>query len=163
MTTILIAIALLATYTITLCVVNKEIPSSLSASVFYLPKMGQWLWTAVIVAVVFLVAPTFIEKASPSTQFLAFIACAGLLFVGGAPLVKDKTDMAYKIHMAGAIACAVASQAVIAFNQPWLLLLWAFWIGDAIYTRAHHNQWRTAVFWAEMTCFVVTFTFCILP
>lgn len=162
MTMILIAIALLAAYTVTLCVVNKEIPSSLSASVFYLPKTGQWLWTAVIVAVVFLVAPTLISKASDNTQFLAFIACAGLLFVGGAPLIKDKTDMAYHIHMAGAIACAVASQSLVAFNAPWLLLLWAFWIGDAIYTRAHHNQWRTAVFWAEMTCFTDTFIFAMI-
>lgn len=162
MTTTLIAIALLAAYTVTLCVVNKEIPSSLSASVFYLPKTGQWLWTAVIVAVVFLVAPTLISKTSESTQFLAFIACAGLLFVGGAPLVKDKSDMAYHVHMGGAIACAVASQILLAFNAPWLLLLWAFWIGDAIYTRAHHNQWRTAVFWAEMTCFCDIFIFCII-
>ena len=162
MTTTLIAIALLATYTVTLCVVNKEIPSSLSASVFYLPRTGQWLWTAVIVAVVFLVAPTLISKASDNTQFLAFIACAGLLFVGGAPLAKDKTDMAYHVHMAGAIACAVASQILLAFNAPWLLLLWAFWISDAIYTRAHHNQWRTAVFWAEMTCFCDIFIFCII-
>ena len=162
MTTTLIAIALLAAYIVTLCVVNKEIPSSLSASVFYLPKTGQWLWTAVIVAVVFLVAPTLISKTSESTQFLAFIACAGLLFVGGAPLVKDKSDMAYHVHMGGAIACAVASQILLAFNAPWLLLLWAFWIGDAIYTRAHHNQWRTAVFWAEMTCFCDIFIFCII-
>lgn len=159
MTMILIAIALLAAYTVTLCVANNEIPSSLSASVFYLPKAGQWLWTAVIVSVVFLVAPTLISKASDNTQFLAFFACVGLLFVGGAPLVHDKTDTAYKVHMVGAILCAVASQLLLVFNCWWLMLVWLpYVVVFAIYFKKH-KKWRTRVFWAEMTCFANTFAF----
>lgn len=159
MINITIAITLLAAYTITLCVINRQIPKSLSASVFFLPKTEQWLWTAVIVAVTLLTAPTIIEKSSTNTQFLAFIACASLLFVGGAPLIKDKRDMAYKVHMAGAATCAISSQILLIFNQPWLILCWVFWIGDYIVNR---KQWGTKVFWAEMVCFTNTFSFCLV-
>lgn len=162
MTPILIAITLLAVYTITLCVANNEIPSSLSASVFYLPKAGQWLWTAVIVVVVFLVAPTLIEKASDNTQFLAFLACVGLLYVGGAPLVKETWDMSYKVHMVGAFLCAISAQLLLAFNCWWLLLAWVPWIVVFAVFWKQKRTWRTKVFWAEMTCFANTFAFALI-
>ena len=37
---IIIAITILVTYTVVLCVANRGIPNSLSQSVFFLPKAG---------------------------------------------------------------------------------------------------------------------------
>lgn len=157
MINILIAIAILLIYTIVLCIANKQIPSSLSATVFYLPPKGAWIWTLVIAAVVFLIAPTYISIMGESWQWLAFLSCAGLLFVAGAPLVKDKSDMAYKVHMAGAILCAVSSQVSVAVVEPKLLLLWVFWVFTWAWITKDNGGWRTKTFWAEMVCFTTTF------
>ena len=69
---ITIAAVLLIAYTVALCVHNG-IPRSLSASVFFLPKKGAWLWTAGIAAVVFALAPVLIGTAQRA-QFLAIFA-----------------------------------------------------------------------------------------
>ena len=155
---IIIAIVILTAYIVTVCIANKEIPSSLSASVFFLPKQGVWIWSVVIAAVVFLIAPTYIGKTPDSVRALAFLACAGLLFVGAAPLVRDKSDLAYKVHIGGAIMCAVCSQVFLAVTEVWLLLSWVPWIIAFVWITSS-TRWRTSVFWAEMTCFADTFIF----
>lgn len=158
---IVIAIIILLGYTIALCVKDGGVPSSLSASVFDLPKDKRWIWTVVLYAVCFLCVPTYVEVTSESTQFLAFIAIAALAFVGAAPLVADKTDLAYKVHCWAAAVCAVCSQLVLVFNQPWLLLCWVPWVLVFVWVTKD-KPWRTMVFWAEMVCFGSTFAFCLI-
>lgn len=155
---ITISLVLLIAYTATLCVVNKQIPSSLSSTVFFLPPTGAWLWTVVIAAVVFALAPVLIENAQ-RCQFLAFIACAGLLFVAGCPLVKDKGDMAYRVHCASAVVCAVSAMTLVAVSVPWLMFGWIPWLAVFLWQTRSHQDWRTQTFWAEMTCFVITYAY----
>lgn len=155
----IIAIIILLTYTIIMCIRGGKIPSSLSASVFDLPQNMHWIWTITIYSVCFLTIPTIISKASENTQFLAFIAIAALAFVGAAPLVKDKQDIAYKVHCVAAVICAVCSQIMLAFNCPWLLLCWVPWI---IAWFELCSTWRTMTFWAEAVCFASTFAYCMI-
>ena len=68
-----IAMAVLTIYTVVLCLTNKQIPTSLSASVFYLPRAGAVIWLAVIATIVFTLAPVLLAVSKPATQFLAFI------------------------------------------------------------------------------------------
>ena len=157
---ITIAAVLLIAYTVAMCVTNG-IPRSLSASVFFLPKKGAWLWTAVIAAVVFALAPVLIGTAQRA-QFLAFLACAGLLFVAGCPLVKDKSDMAYRVHLVAAVLCAVCAMGLVACNRPLLLLLWLPWVGVFIWKTKGVSTWTTQTFWAEMMCFLITFIYAYL-
>ena len=164
-----IAIIILLGYTIALCVRRGGVPSSLSASVFDLPKSQRWIWTVVLYAVCFCVlvpfgtgGVSFLDKVSENTQFLAFIAIAALAFVGAAPLVTDKTDLAYKVHCVAAVVCAVCSQLVLVFNQPWLLFCWFPFVVAFVYMWAAHFAWRTKTFWAEMVCFGSTFIFCLI-
>lgn len=164
---IVIAIGILLVYTIILCKIGGCIPPSLSASVFNLPKDKRWIWTVVLFAVCFLCVPTFIDKCSENTQFLAFLSIGGLGFVGAAPLVKFKDDeMQFRVHEVGAIVCAVCSQLALIFNNPWLLFTWlGFVLAFAINTRCatcNWKTWKTKVFWAEMVCFVSTFIFCLI-
>ena len=154
---ITIAAVLLIAYTVILCAQNG-IPRSLSASVFFLPRKGAWLWTAVIAAVVFALAPVLIGTAQRA-QFLAFFACAGLLFVAGCPLVKDKSDMAYRVHLVSAIVCAVCAMGLVACNRPLLLLLWLPWVAVFIWKTKGVSTWPTQTFWAEMMCFLITFIY----
>ena len=160
---IVLAISVLLGYTIAMCIKGGGVPSSLSASVFDLPKGKRWIWTVVLFAVCFLCVPTYVEVTSENTQFLAFIAMVGLAFVGAAPLVSDKTDMAYKVHCVAAVVCAVCSQMVLVFNQPWLLFCWVPWmIAEYIKTDVFKKPWTTQVFWAEQVCFFNTFAFCLI-
>ena len=157
---ITIAAVLLIAYTVALCAQNG-IPRSLSASVFFLPRKGAWLWTAVIAAVVFALAPVLIGTAQRA-QFLAFFACAGLLFVAGCPLVKDKSDMAYRVHLASAIVCAFSAMTLVGVNRTLLLLLWLPWVGVFIWKTKGVSTWPTQTFWAEMMCFLITFIYAYL-
>ena len=163
---ILFAIIILLVYTLILCKKIGGVPPSLSASVFALPYSRRWIWTAMLYAVCFLVLMpwpwSYLDKVSENTQFLAFIAIAALAFVGAAPLVKDKSDIAYKVHCTAAIVCAVCSQLVLVFNQPLFLLCWLPWVGCFIDLAVSKQlaTWETKTFWAEMVCFSSTLLFC---
>ena len=154
-----ISLVILTAYTILMCVNNHQVPDSLSASVFFLPRPGAWLWTAVIASVVFTLAPVIISTAREGFQFLAFLACAGLLFVAGCPLVKDKGDMAYRVHCASAVVCAVSAMTLVALSCPWLMLGWLPWLAMFLWLTRRHRDWRTQIFWAEMTCFLITYAY----
>ena len=157
---VIVAIVILSVYTLVLVRIGGQIPSSLSASVFDLPMSKRWIWTVVLAAVCFLCVPTYVCKAGDNTQFLAFIAIAALAFVGAAPLVRDKSDLAYKVHCVAAVICAVLSQLVLVFNLPWLLLSWVPFVVAGFIVG--WGKWRTMTFWAEMVCFVSTFAFCLI-
>ena len=161
---IVIAIIILLVYTLVMIKIGSSIPPSLSASVFNIPTNKRWIWTIVLFAVCFLCIPTYIEKTDINTQFLSFLSIGGLAFVGAAPLVKFSDDeMQFRVHKIGAIVCAVCSQLVLAFNCPWLLLLWIPYIIAFIKLNDFRAKgWNTKIFWAEMVCFSNTFTFCLI-
>ena len=161
---IVIAIIILLVYTLVMIKTGCSIPPSLSASVFNIPTNKRWIWTVVLFAVCFLCIPTYIEKTDINTQFLSFLSIGGLTFVGAAPLVKISDDkMQFRVHKIGAIICAVCSQLVLAFNCPWLLLLWIPYIIAFIKLNDFRAKgWNTKIFWAEMVCFSNTFTFCLI-
>ena len=141
--------------------IGGSIPPSLSASVFNLPINKRWIWTVVLTAVCFLAVPTYIDKTSESTQFLAFLAIAGLSFVGAAPLVKFRDDkLQFRVHEIGAIICATCSQLVLIFNSPIILLCWIPFIIATITTG--WKDWRTRIFWGEAVCFTSTFLYCLI-
>ena len=158
---IAIAIIILLVYTLVMIKIGGSIPPSLSASVFNLPTNKRWIWTVVLFAVCFLCVPTYIEKTSENTQFLAFLAIAGLAFVGAAPLIKFSDDkMQFRVHEVGAIVCAACSQILLVFNCSWLLLLWIPFI---IYGFVKGwKTWKTMIFWGEMVCFSNTFIYCLI-
>ena len=147
---VIIAFTLLATYTLTVCVVNSGIPASLSQTVFLLPKKGRWLWAFVICASALLMIPTMIDSGSEHTQWLAAIACFGYFTTGVVPIVKDSTDTAYTIHMVGAYTAVVASTLFIMLNGPLTLMSWVPWIAVHAIMLLRHRNWRTATFWAEI-------------
>ena len=144
--------------------IGGSISPSLSASVFNIPTNKRWIWTVVLFAVCFLCVPTYIEKTDINTQFLSFLSIGGLAFIGAAPLVKISDDeMQFRVHKGGAIICAACSQLVLAFNCPWLLLLWILYIIAFIKLNDFRAKgWNTKIFWAEMVCFSNTFIFCLI-
>lgn len=159
--TIIIAITILVIYTVTLCVANKSIPNSLSQSVFMLSPSASWLWTLVMGFVAVAVMPKMLEVSGDNWKFLAFLSCIGLIFVALCPLSPRKDGIEYEVHMTGAWMCAVSSQILMAVCNSWLMLMWVPWVIAFIWITKD-SKWRTKVFWAEWTCFPITFTFCLI-
>lgn len=153
---IIISIAVLLIYTLTLCGINGKIPNSLSQSVFMLPPSASWLWTLIIGFVAVAVMPKMLEVSGDNWKFLAFLSIVGLLFVALCPLSPNKSGQRYVVHMIGAWICAVCSQLMVAVTDWHHLLLWVPWIVVYVLRRMWFG-WDTKVFWAEMTCFATIF------
>ena len=73
---IIAAMTVIALYVGAMIYAGKQIPESISQTVFLLPRKGQWVFSVVMVMVGFLLMPVLFEKVSESTQFIAF-------FIGG--------------------------------------------------------------------------------
>lgn len=160
---VILAIITLGIYTVSIIRKGGIVPSSLSASVFILPYGRRWIWSAVIFAVCFLCISPYVTKTGEQTQFLAFLSIAGLLFVGGAPLVRSWQDnLQFQVHQWGAILCAACSQLVLVFNCPYLLLCWTPFVAYEAWRFINYLKWRTEVFWGEMVCFASTFIYCLI-
>ena len=157
---LLIGISLLFGYIIGMSIRYKTIFSSISSTVYYLKNPCKIAWTIVVCATVFLIAPSLIGAFTGISQILAFFTAAGLLFVGGAPLVPNKTELSYKIHCGGAIFCAISSQILVAIEMPILLLMWIPIILVKLYFVVKKKEWKTMVFFSELVCFISTFILC---
>ena len=151
---VVIAITVIALYVGAMIYTGRQIPESISQTVFVLPRKGQWLFTVVMWVVGFLLMPVLMEKVSEQTQFIAFLMVSGILFVGASPLVlKEKNT----IHYVFAAVAGIASQLLVALNQPLLLLLWFLYIGYTLLAKAGSKN----LFWVEVSCMLTVFAFCL--
>ena len=151
---VFIAMFTIVAYVVAMVIKNKEIPESISSTVFNLEKKWKWVFSAVMWIVGFLLMPPLMEKVSDSTRFIAFFMVAGILFVGASPLVaKEKNTL----HYVCAAVAGIASQLLVALNQPLLLLIWFLYIG---YTLAAKDGSRN-FFWVEVSCMLSVFVYCL--
>lgn len=149
-----IAITVIALYVGAMIYTGRQIPESISQTVFVLPRKGQWLFTVVMWVVGFLLMPVLMEKVSEQTQFIAFLMVSGICFVGASPLVlKEKNT----IHYVFAAVAGIASQLLVALNQPLLLLLWFLYIGYTLLAKDGSKN----LFWVEVSCMLTVFAFCL--
>ncbi len=152
---VIAAIIIIALYTGAMVISNKEIPTSISQTVFLLPKKGQWLFTVVMVAVGILLAPTLFEISGDYTRFLVFFTIAGILGVGASPVVAKESNT---FHNVCAVVSGLASQLLVYLNSPHLLLLWFLYVG---YTLAAKDGSKN-LFWVEVACMLTVFAYCII-
>lgn len=151
---VVIAITVIVLYVGAMIYTGRQIPESISQTVFVLPRKGQWLFTVVMWVVGFLLMPVLMEKVSEQTQFIAFLMVSGILFVGASPLVlKEKNT----IHYVFAAVAGIASQLLVALNQPLLLLLWFLYIGYTLLAKDGSKN----LFWVEVSCMLTVFAFCL--
>lgn len=94
------------------------IPKSISESYYLLGKMG-WMFQITLFVTAFLIVPSLIDASSENTQFLAFLACAGLLFVGASPLFRREFDN--KVHTCSAALCCGCLILWQVFNASWVI------------------------------------------
>lgn len=116
------------------------IPRSLSDTYYLLGKRG-WIFQAVLCLFGSLLMPTWIDLSSNGTQFLAFLACAGLLFVTTAPCFK--IDIEGKVHYVSAVVCCMAAFIWQIAEMCWLLPIGslALALGSTVITKGKLFWW----------------------
>lgn len=162
MTLLIISFLVIAAYTAAVCVKQKGVPYSISAT-FYKLQHPYWFMAAMW-ATAGLLMPAALETGKSGTEFLAFLACAGMIFVGAAPNFREELEG--KVHMLGAVVCVVASQLWVAFNCWWVLI--PVWLAFIVYTvigmskRVSDSIWQDFVstkpmFWCEIAALAATY------
>lgn len=118
---ILISICIVLVFIIGYTMKKKELPESISATVYELPKAGQWMWTAWLAAVSALLFYPLVENAGG----LGWLTEVCLFGTALTPLIKADTK---KWHYAFAIAAGVLSQVCVAFICADWLFAWAAFV-----------------------------------
>lgn len=151
---VIIALIVMAAYTVAMSMMIKGIPESISSTVYQLGGKSTWVFTIVMWLVAFLIAPKLMEISSDCTRFLAFFSVAGILGIGASPLVaKEKNTF----HYVCAAVSGIASQLLVAPNQPLLLLLWFPYIGYTLLAKDGSRNF----FWVEVSCMLTVFAYCL--
>ena len=106
-----LSLLLIVSYTIGVCAYTRGIPYSISET-YYKIKHKFWFAVATI-GTAALLMPAILEVTREQYQFLAFLACVGMILTGAAPNFREGIER--KIHIAGAFICLVFSQLWVAY------------------------------------------------
>ena len=116
----------------------------------YYVSRHPWTFTLVFWLVAFSMLPPMLSATSETWQFTAFLACAGIAFVGAAAAYKQQ--LTNTVHIAGAATAGL------------MAIVWAYTICPplptiAIITAAYLllSKPRHKVYWIELTAFVMTY------
>lgn len=143
------------------------IPYSISDTYYKLEnrKKGTgWLFSAMCIGVGGLLLPALLELTPESYQFTAFLACAGLIFVGAAP--QFKMSLTGSVHYGSAAVCVIFSQVWVALTCWWILIpVWLAYIVYTLVSMSKHvtgNIWSDFVetkpmFWVEIAALTATY------
>lgn len=134
---------------------NKELPDSISAMVYDLPKQQQWLWSAWLCLVAVLLFEPLVQHAGG----LGWLTCVCLFGTALMPLVNTETR---KWHYVLAYATGILSQVDVAWVSPWWLVMWLIMVVMVMAAFAGFNDSREipkvfngkGVTIAECICFV---------
>ena len=143
------------------------IPYSISDTYYkleYRHKGTGWLFSAMCVSVGGLLLPALLDMTPESCQFTAFLACAGLIFVGAAP--QFKLSLTGSVHYGSAAVCVIFSQIWVGLTCWWVLI--PVWLTYIIYTVVGMSKRVTSelrsdfvstkpMFWVEIAAILSTF------
>lgn len=160
MTLILLSLAIILTY-VGVMVKRNGIPYSISDT-YYSLEHKIWFGFSMI-GTAALLMPSILDRTPENYQFLAFLMCAGLCFVGAAPNFRQGLDR--PIHIIATTIAALSSQIWIALTCPWLLFVWLAWflyIGVRMKQVWNGNLWNSfreckPLFWAEVIAFSMVY------
>lgn len=120
----ILSIAIISLYILSVCIKQKGIPYSISATYYRLKY--KFIFLMAMWGTAGFLMPYILESSKTGTGFLAFIGLSGMAIVGAAPNFKE--DFEGKVHTAGAIMSLVGSQAWVAVNNPEHLVIWVDYV-----------------------------------
>ena len=137
------------------------IPKSLSMTFYLFQEKKKWtriFFPIMMISIAFLLLPAWLEiSALSSLQFLAFLAAAGILFVGAAPAFKS-SNLENTVHMTSAIVAAIFAilWVVLVSKLWWVILVWSAITGlIMLVTKTVKSSY---IYWLETIAFMSTFT-----
>lgn len=135
----------------------KDIPWSISDTYYQLEKRGRKKWPFQLAMIVpaMLLLPVWLECSNENLQFLAFLSCGGLMFVGAAPCFKLELDG--KVHYAATAICGTSAVLWTCFSGMWYIPLIAILIAAGLGIK--YRKW---MFWIECAAFTATYLAVIL-
>ena len=151
----LIGFVIIFSYCIFVAIKDKEIPNSISQTVYSLDNNHKWIFSAVMVIISFMILPQLLEVVPIGYEFLSYLTVLGIIGVGIDPLDKDKKNI---IHYVSAIIMGVSSQILIYIMNPYLFLLWIPYI---VYTM-YKDDGRKNMFLSEMVMLSDTSWICLI-
>lgn len=119
-------------------------PESISQTYYLLGGRG-WLMQVVLIAVGLMLIIPWMERSREALQWLVFLACGGLLFVGVAPQFRLKLEGA--VHYVSAAVCCVCSVAWQIAMGEWMHLP-LFALAAALFSMADRRCYMWYVEWA---------------
>lgn len=165
---IILSIITIISYTLAVCLKNREIPYSISAT-FYTLQHKFWFAICMIATSIFLFFPA-LDISTENTQFLVFLSCIGLFGVGLAPDFKDK--WINKIHCTSATITILCSQIWVLLSSTWWILIpiWFIYITNTIVGITKSKNQKVIdrfistkpMFWCEIAALVCTYATVIL-
>ena len=157
----IISMLVIAIYTVAVCIKQRGIPYSISATFYklnhpYWFKVTMWFTAGLLL-------PAVLGTSKTGTEWMAFLACAGMFFIGATPNFKDEFEG--KVHDVGAVLCVADSQLWVAFNNHWYLLIWVIWLVYTVVYMSRHvsdsiisDFLRTRpMFWVEVVALITTY------
>lgn len=156
---ILLSLAIILTYVGVMIFKTKGIPYSISDT-YYSLEHKVWFGFSMITTALLLM-PAILNRTPESYQFLAFLMCAALCFVGVAPNFKAGMDR--PVHIVSTVISAVCSQLWLALViTPYSLLVWLVWLAyEVIMVKKVWNGHfinsfilTKPLFWAEAIAFL---------
>lgn len=156
---IILSILLAMAFMVVAIRIERGLPDSISAMVYYLPRPLQWVWIVWMWAVVMLMCIPLIGAMPESWKSLAFIVLGCLMLCGAMPI--SDTNVSKTAHDVFGILGGMLSQVCVVFVSPlWLTawLLWAFCMGSTV-IQPEGGDMRSlfkgkGVFVAECVCFL---------
>lgn len=144
----LILLTIYIMYAVRMC----GVPWSLSDTYYQLNKRGRpaWLFQVAMIAPAMLLMPVWLECSAGNLQFLAFLSCGGLMFVGTAPLFKE--EFQGRVHYTGTVIAGLATILWVCLSGMWYLPAVAFPVAGIIMLK--YRKW---LFWAEMAAFICAY------
>lgn len=144
----LILLTIYIMYAVSVC----GVPWSLSDTYYQLKKRNRpaWLFQMAMIIPAMLLMPVWIDRSTDDLQFLAFLSCGGLMFVGSAPLFKE--EFQGRVHYTGTVIAGLATMLWVCLSGMWYLPAVAFPVAGIIMLR--YRKW---LFLAEMAAFVCAY------
>lgn len=142
------------------------LPEMVSDTYYQLGKRWGWLFSVVMVTVAWLMMVAMLDTGK-GAQPLAFMGCAGLMFVGVAPNYCDKDT--YPVHKGGAMVAAIGCVGWCVSVCWWPTVLMAtmyaayiaaaeaYKILDAVWYMSRGKAYFHKLYWAEVAGFVDVF------
>ena len=156
-----IAISIFILYTIISLCIFKKIPSSLSNTYYMYKEKKEWLkylFPIMIFSVIGLLMPAWLEATEGSyLQFLSFLTCGSIMFVGAAPNFRG-SKIESKVHEVSAICAAIFSVlwSILVIGSWGFIIMWIiYFIAIALITDTLKKSY---IFWLEMAAFMSLFS-----